>query len=142
MSSIGTGVNLLFLSFSSYLKNGICFCCIPLADNRKRIFSLYVLSGHCACSMIFNIEYLFIALNVFKLLFKTKFTLIYLFLFANIGENSMLQIKYIFRLLSYFLFFFVVWFVSLPVFTRRPCISSWICIKSCWKQWVSSWFNS
>lgn len=93
--------------FFKLFKNGICFCCIPLADNRKRIFSLYVLSGHCACSMIFNIEYLFIALNVFKLLFKTKFTLIYLFLFANIGENSMLQIKYIFRLLSYFLFYFL-----------------------------------
>lgn len=40
-----------------------------------------------------------------------------------------------------YFFFFVVWFVSFPVFTRRPCISSWICIKSCWKQWVSSWFN-
>lgn len=37
MSSIGTGVNLLFFIFFKLFKNGICFCCIPLADNRKRI---------------------------------------------------------------------------------------------------------
>lgn len=85
MSLIGIGVDLLFLFFLSYLKNGICFCCIFLIDNWKCIFSLYVLLGYCVCWMIFNIEYLFIVLNVFKFFFKSKINIDIVVFFCKYG---------------------------------------------------------
>lgn len=85
MSLIGIGVNLLFLFFLSYLKMVFVFVVYFWLIIEYVFVSLYVLLGYCVCWMIFNIEYLFIVLNVFKFFFKSKIYIDIVVFFCKYG---------------------------------------------------------